>query len=71
MRKNQFERYQHRLQLLSRALNAVNPLATLDRGFAIVTHQSNKVVTDEKQVQAGEIITTQLAKGKIKSVVEK
>ena len=69
--KNQFERYQHRLQLLSRALNAVNPLATLDRGFAIVTHQSNKVITDEKQVQAGEIITTQLAKGKIKSVVEK
>ncbi len=69
--KNQFQHYHYRLQLLGRALNAVNPLATLGRGFAIVTNHLNKIITDEKQLNPNEIITTQLAKGKIRSIVKK
>ncbi len=51
-------------------LHAVSPLATLDRGYAIVTHR-HKVLYDNKQVKAGDIITIRLAKGMLDATVEK
>ena len=36
----------HRLALAQRALNTVSPLATLSRGFAIVTREDGSVLTD-------------------------
>lgn len=52
-------------------LHAVSPLATLDRGYAIVTRK-NKVVLDSQQVSVGDRIDIRLAKGSmIGKVIDK
>jgi len=53
----------------ARALHTVSPLATLDRGFAVVRHQ-DKLVTNATQLKAGDTITTRLAKGEVSSTVD-
>ncbi|HUL46135.1 MAG TPA: exodeoxyribonuclease VII large subunit [Steroidobacteraceae bacterium] len=52
-----------RLALAQRGLNAVSPLATLARGFAVVTRTDGAVVTDAAAVAPGEAIEAQLARG--------
>ena len=55
---------------LSRALEAVSPLATLGRGYAIVRKKDdNSIVRDAKQLKIGEQLTTQLQHGKVISKV--
>lgn len=58
-----------RWQIVSRTLDTVSPLATLDRGFAVVKHR-NKVVTDVSNLEPGDEINTQVARGTIVSKVE-
>lgn len=53
----------------SRALHTVSPLATLGRGYAIVT-QDDKVLTSYEQTQPGATIRTRLAHGVLLSKVE-
>ena len=63
-------RAQHRLALAQRALNAVSPLATLTRGFAIVTRAAGgTLLTDAAAVAAGEEIEARLARGTLKARV--
>jgi exodeoxyribonuclease VII large subunit len=52
-----------RLALAQRGLNAVSPLATLARGFAIVTRADGTLVTQAAQVAPGEAIEARLAQG--------
>lgn len=52
-----------RLALAQRALNAVSPLATLARGFAIVTRADGTLVTEAATVAPGEAIEARLAHG--------
>jgi exodeoxyribonuclease VII large subunit len=52
-----------RLALAQRALNAVSPLATLARGFAIVTRPGGDVLSDAGAVSPGEEIEARLARG--------
>ncbi len=52
-----------RLALAQRALNAVSPLATLARGFAIVTRADGSLVTDVAAVRPGDEIEARLARG--------
>lgn len=60
---------QHFMQQLA-TLNAVSPLATLDRGYAIATyHQS--VLIDSQQVSAGDCIQVRLAKGELMCEVKR
>lgn len=59
----------NRWALASRALNTVSPLATLDRGFAVVKHK-DKVVSSAADLAPGDQITTQVAQGLIHSKVE-
>ena len=58
---------------LRRALLAVSPLATLDRGFAIVSRPDGtrwgKVITDAGDARAGEAIQAHLASGTIDATV--
>ena len=64
---------QHRQGLLDlvRILNAVSPLDTISRGYAVVTSTlSGKVVDSIKQAPPGHSITTQLSDGRLASVVE-
>jgi exodeoxyribonuclease VII large subunit len=47
-----------------RLLNTLNPLKTLDRGYALVTLQDGKTpVTSSKQIQSGSQLTTRVAEG--------
>ena len=62
--RNTIERVQSRLTFAARSLDAVSPLATLDRGYAIVTDAlSGKLVTDADQVDSGREIEARLARG--------
>ncbi len=54
---------QHFVANLSRALATVSPLATLSRGYAIVTNAENKVVTSVKDVEIGDNINARLKDG--------
>ena len=60
----------HRLNLAMRALHAVSPLATLDRGFAILTRAADgALVTDVASLQAGDEVDARLARGKFRAKV--
>ena len=58
-----------RLALAQRALDAVSPLATVKRGFAIVKRADGTVVTDAATVAVGEEIEASLARGILKARV--
>jgi len=56
---------------LARTLNAVSPLETIGRGYAVVTSaRSGDVVSSVGQVQTGQTIITQLRDGRLTSVVD-
>jgi exodeoxyribonuclease VII large subunit len=67
---NRSARAEHRLSLAARALNTVSPLATLERGFAIVTRGADdRLITDVGSVQIGEEIRTRVARGELRATV--
>ncbi len=60
----------HRLGLAARALDAVSPLRTLQRGFAIVTRAADgAVLTQAGAVDVGEDIEARLAHGRVRARV--
>jgi exodeoxyribonuclease VII large subunit len=62
---------QSRLSNILRALQAVGPAATLDRGYAIVTRaRDGKLVRAANQVRVGEEIDTRLADGRLRSTIK-
>lgn len=58
-------RMQQRLQLAQRHLDAISPLATLQRGYAIVTGPDGQALMDESQVQPGDVIEVRVVQGRI------
>jgi exodeoxyribonuclease VII large subunit len=52
-----------RMELALRTLNAVSPLATLGRGYAIVSDARGHVLRDADALQPGERVTARLAQG--------
>jgi exodeoxyribonuclease VII large subunit len=67
---NGLKNYAARLSPLGRALHAVSPLATLDRGYAIVSTPDSKILRDVQQVQRGDKIIARLARGRLDCSVE-
>ena len=59
----------NRWKIAARALDTVSPLATLERGFAVVKHK-DKVITDASTLAPGEQIDTQVARGIIHSRID-
>jgi exodeoxyribonuclease VII large subunit len=59
------ERWQRTL----RTLHAVSPLATLDRGYAIVLDADGHVVTDASRLKAGDTLETRFARGSARATV--
>jgi exodeoxyribonuclease VII large subunit len=59
-----------RLLPLVRTLNAVSPLATLERGYAIVTNERGEILRDTAQAAPGTIVEARLAKGRLRAKVE-
>jgi len=66
---SELSRLTHRLDLAHRTLQTASPLATLARGFAIVTRADGSLVTDAAAVAPGELIDTRLANGSLRSRV--
>jgi exodeoxyribonuclease VII large subunit len=52
-----------RVHLAQRALDAISPLATLDRGYAIITTVAGAAVTDSAMLQVGETLSLRFASG--------
>jgi exodeoxyribonuclease VII large subunit len=67
----QVERTQQRLKLASRALQSLSPLATLERGYAIVTDENGKVLIDSGAAARGAKIDVRLARGALGATVDK
>jgi exodeoxyribonuclease VII large subunit len=59
-----------RLAPLVRTLNAVSPLATLERGYAIVTLEGGQVATEAAALKPGDRISARLARGRVQARVE-
>ena len=64
-------RARERLLPLERTLNAVSPLATLERGYAIVSSEQGEILRDAAKSAPGTIIEARLARGRIRAKVEK
>jgi len=66
-----FERLKQQLTNTSQTLHAVSPLATLNRGYAIVNEpQSDHIIRTTKQLKTGDSIQTRLAQGHFISKIE-
>ncbi len=61
----------HRVALLGRALHSVSPLATLERGYAIVLDAGGKAMTDAATAKSGDEIRARLSKGELVASVTK
>ncbi len=60
-----------RAEVAARALNAVSPLATLDRGYAIVTRVADgKLIRAAGEVQSGDVIDARVHHGRLRAVVQ-
>ncbi len=60
-----------RLERLATQLEALSPLAILERGYALVFDSSGKLIKDESQVEIGDEVTARLARGQIAATVRK
>ena len=61
--RNKLKNYFLVLERVETNLNAVSPLAVLDRGYAIILNKSGKAVRSSKDVDLGETISARLAEG--------
>ena len=60
-----------RLQRLEGQMEALSPLAVLERGYALVFDSTGKLVKDAAQVHAGEDVVAQVARGRFAATVKK
>lgn len=60
-----------RLDRMGSALEALSPLAILERGYALIFDADGNLVKDANQVKAGDEIEARLARGRVGAVVKK
>jgi exodeoxyribonuclease VII large subunit len=63
-------RRRERLLPLVRTLNAVSPLATLERGYAIVSRTDGDILRDAAEAPPGSLIEVRLERGRLRAKVE-
>lgn len=67
-----FQHSQAELNRATQALNALNPLNTLERGYAIIREKkSQQIIANAAQLQQGDELTIQLAQGNCECQVNK
>jgi exodeoxyribonuclease VII large subunit len=66
----QLRRAREHLLPLAGTLHAVSPLATLDRGYAIVSGAGGEILRDAAAAPAGSMIEARLARGRLRARVE-
>ncbi len=60
-----------RVERIETSLQALSPMAILERGYALVFDASGKLLKDARKVKAGDEISAKLAKGMVRARVEK
>jgi exodeoxyribonuclease VII large subunit len=60
-----------RMERLTSQMEALSPVAILERGYALVFDASGKLVKDAKRAKAGEEIRARVARGEIRATVKK
>ncbi len=60
-----------RVERIETALQALSPVAILERGYALVFDASGKLLKDARKVKVGEEISAKLAKGTVRARVER
>ena len=63
--------HRHRLEQLSARLDARNPLATLQRGYAIAIDERGRAIRSVGSVETGQKIEVRVADGRIDATVER
>ena len=59
-----------RVERMDTALQALSPVAILERGYALVFDASGKLLKDAKKVKTGDEISARLAKGTVRATVK-
>jgi exodeoxyribonuclease VII large subunit len=69
--RSALQRNRQRLDQAMATLNVVSPLATLERGYAIITReQDQQLIRHSSQLQPGDPIRARLGKGEIRCLVD-
>lgn len=69
---HKLENLNQQLLNVSQTLHAVSPLATLNRGYALVIKQpSGQLIRSTEQLKPGDIVETRLAEGRFTSEIKK
>ena len=69
--RHKLEGFNQRLLNYSQTLHAVSPLATLNRGYALVIQQpSGQIIRSTKQLRQGDMVETRLAEGRFTSQIK-
>jgi exodeoxyribonuclease VII large subunit len=69
--RNQLLQNRVRLERMGRALEALSPLAILDRGYALVFDGAGQLVKDAAAVKPGDEITARVSQGEIRATVKR
>jgi exodeoxyribonuclease VII large subunit len=69
--RNQLLQNKVRIERMGRALEALSPLAILERGYALVFDGAGQLVKDAAQVKVGQEISARVARGEIRATVKK
>ncbi|MGC3980637.1 MAG: exodeoxyribonuclease VII large subunit [Steroidobacteraceae bacterium] len=67
--REQQEALRNRLLMATRSLETLSPLATLTRGYAIVSDAQGHAVLDVSQLQVGDEIIARVSKGRVAATV--
>ncbi len=62
--------HKYRVDLIEQKLKSLDPKLLLKRGYSM-TLCEGRVITDAKQLKAGDVLTTKLSQGEVKSIVKK
>jgi len=69
--RNQLLQKKVRIERMGRALEALSPVAILERGYALVFDGAGQLVKDAGQVSVGEEISVRVARGEIEATVKR
>ncbi|MDA9205029.1 exodeoxyribonuclease VII large subunit [Gammaproteobacteria bacterium] len=69
--KNLIDKKKLMLESIATNLNAISPLAVLDRGYAIVMNENGQALKSSKDIKVGDTVTTRLGDGGFTSNVSK
>ena len=67
---NKLSQTKQQLASTVKTLETISPLATLSRGYAIVTDHENKTIFNSKDVETGDIVVAKLHQGKLVCTVK-